>query len=87
MKGRNHKAKQPRFVASLAKAALQKYTPFALAAEFGSLYCWIWRFDQVMGGRTAREEDRAFNRECLQIIFPLIFPLFFLAEQHLVEIN
>ena len=52
---------QARFVPSLAKAALLKDSPVALAAEFGSLYRWIWRFEQVMGGRTAGKEDRAFD--------------------------
>jgi hypothetical protein len=52
---------QARFVPSLAKAALLKDLPVALSAEFGSLYRWIWRFDQVMGGRTPGKEDRAFN--------------------------
>jgi hypothetical protein len=50
---------QARFVPSLAKAALLKDLPVALAAESGSLHRWIWRFDQVMGGMTAGKEDRA----------------------------
>jgi hypothetical protein len=50
---------QERFLASLAKAALVKETPAALAAEYGNLYRWVWRFEHGMGGRTTREEDRA----------------------------